>query len=393
LAFGAVGPSQAFADPGGAPNANAGANAQGSAGSAVGATNSNASGNSANAPGQVKQNPGPTVSSQGGILLTSLTTTSSTDNTKNYPNPGATKDNPIPPTYTGGTKTGSTGDVKSGSANSHDTGQFGDVHNPQPLSTADKNSGGANGQCTGTNNGPYCSTRDGTPSLNGNGNGNAYGKPCAGCVGRADNKNPQDQKPGGNDHNAGYECDSNKGIGKTNPAHTGCTTPTSTACPPGTDHAGQNVTPCDNPPNVCPAGTDHAGQNVTPCDNPPNVCPAGTDHAGQNVTPCDDITVIPGCVVTAENPCTTPPPGCEPTVANNFCSDVLGEVNQKPTVVDGVSLPTTNEPGVQVLGEKVTRGSTLPFTGTDAIGLATTSALFLLGGSVLLWLGRRRRTQ
>jgi hypothetical protein len=370
LALGVVGPGQAFADPGGAPNANASANAQGNAG-----TDGNASGSSATAPGQVKQNPGPTVSSQGGILVTSLTTTSSTGNTKNYPNPGATKDNPIPPTYTGSTTTGSTGDVKSGNAASHDTGSFGStgvIHQPQPLSNADQNSGGANGQCSGTNDGPYCSTRDGTPSLNGNGNGNAYGKPCAGCVGRADNKNPQGQKPGGNDHNAGYECDSNNGIGKTNPAHTGCTTPTSTVCPPG---------------------TDHAGQNVTPCNNPPTVCPPGTDHAGQNVTPCDDITVIPGCVVTAENPCTTPPAGCVGTVANNFCSEVLGEVNQKPTVVDGVSLPTTHEPGVQVLGEKVTRGSALPFTGTDAIGLATTSALFLLGGSVLLWLGRRRRTQ
>ena len=416
LAFGAVGPSQAFADPGGAPNANASASAQGNAAAGGAGTNSSASGNSANAPGQQKQDPGPTVRDQGGILVTSLTTTSSTDTTKNYPNPGATKDNPVPPTYTGSTTTGSTGDVKSGDAASHDTGSFGStgvIHQPQPLSNADQNSGGANGQCSGTNNGPYCSTRDGTPSLNGNGNGNAYGKPCAGCVGRADNKNPQGQKPGGNDHNAGYECDSNKGIGKTNPAHTGCTTPTSIVCPPGTDHAGQNVTPCnnppsvcppgtdhagqnvspcDNPPSVCPPGTDHAGQNVTPCDNPPSVCPPGTDHAGQNVTPCDDITVIPGCVVTAENPCTTPPPGCVGTVANNFCSEVLGEVNQKPTVVDGVSLPTTNKPGVQVLGEKVTRGSTLPFTGTDAIGLVTTSALFLLGGSVLMWLGRRRRT-
>lgn len=90
---------------------------------------------------------------------------------------------------------------------------------PQPLSNADQNPGGANGQCPG---GPYCSTRDGSPSQNGNGNGNANGKPCAGCVGKADNKNPQGQKPNGSDGNNGYECDGNNGIGKSNPAHTAC---------------------------------------------------------------------------------------------------------------------------------------------------------------------------
>jgi hypothetical protein len=58
--------------------------------------------------------------------------------------------------------------------------------------------------------------------LNGNGNGQAVGKPCAGCVGRADNKNPPGQFPDGSDANAGYECDTNHGIGRTNSAHTGC---------------------------------------------------------------------------------------------------------------------------------------------------------------------------
>ena len=90
---------------------------------------------------------------------------------------------------------------------------------PQPISNADSNDGGANGQCP---EGPYCSTRDGSPSENGNGDGEAKGKPCAGCVGKADNKNPQGQNPDGSDHNNGYECDGNNGIGKGNPAHTAC---------------------------------------------------------------------------------------------------------------------------------------------------------------------------
>jgi len=107
----------------------------------------------------------------------------------------------------------------------------GDVTSPQPLSTADQNSGGANGQCTTDPTSIYCSNRSGAPSLNGNGNGAAVGKPCAGCVGKADNKNPPGQEtknPMGTFPNNGYECDHNNGIGKTNPAHTGCVSPTPT---------------------------------------------------------------------------------------------------------------------------------------------------------------------
>ena len=68
----------------------------------------------------------------------------------------------------------------------------------------------------------YDSTCDESPSQNGNGDGKASGKPCAGCVGAADNKNPQGQAPDGSDNNKGYECDENKGVGPSNPAHTGC---------------------------------------------------------------------------------------------------------------------------------------------------------------------------
>ena len=76
---------------------------------------------------------------------------------------------------------------------------------------------------------PYDSTCDGSPSENGKGEGNATGKPCAGCVGAADNKNPKGQMPNGSDANNGYECDGNQGVGKTNPAHTGCDAYSNTA--------------------------------------------------------------------------------------------------------------------------------------------------------------------
>jgi len=89
--------------------------------------------------------------------------------------------------------------------------------------------------------GAYDDTCDGTASGNGNGGGNATGKPCAGCVGKADEKNPPGQAPDGTDSNSGYECDSNSGVGKTNPAHTGCTPVEN---PPGT--------PPGNPPGSNP---------------------------------------------------------------------------------------------------------------------------------------------
>src|SRR5689334_5823931 len=74
--------------------------------------------------------------------------------------------------------------------------------------------------------GDVSSPKNGDPK--GTGGGRATGKPCAGCVGKADNKNPPGQYKDGSDHNAGYECDRNQGIGKTNPAHTGCTTSSGT---------------------------------------------------------------------------------------------------------------------------------------------------------------------
>lgn len=76
---------------------------------------------------------------------------------------------------------------------------------------------GANSGC-----GAYCPSNIGDPSGNGQGDGKAVGRPPAGTVGNADEKNPPGQAPDGSDDNNGYECDENSGVGKTNPAHTGC---------------------------------------------------------------------------------------------------------------------------------------------------------------------------
>jgi hypothetical protein len=70
--------------------------------------------------------------------------------------------------------------------------------------------------------GVYSGTSTGAPSLNGH-TPTKSKKPCAGCVGNADQKNPPGQLPDAvRDGNNGYECDGNRGIALGNPAHSGC---------------------------------------------------------------------------------------------------------------------------------------------------------------------------
>jgi hypothetical protein len=163
-------------------------------------------------------------------------------------------------------------------------GTSGNPSQPQPLSTADQNPGGANGKCPG---GPYCSTRNGSPSLNGNGTGQAVGKPCAGCVGKADNKNPPGQYPNGTDANAGYECDRNHGIGRSNPAHTGCVgalTPTPTPTPGGvTPPRSVSKPPSSTPPSTAVSPSGSAGAP-----------PQGAVSAAETKTPSGAAKTSPG---------------------------------------------------------------------------------------------------
>lgn len=92
--------------------------------------------------------------------------------------------------------------------------------------------GGANQDC-----GAYCPSGVGEPSGNGKSDNENSNKPDAGTVGKADSKNPPGQAPDGSDSNNGYECDGNEGVGKTNPAHSGCGTytppPPPEECPEG----------------------------------------------------------------------------------------------------------------------------------------------------------------
>jgi hypothetical protein len=191
-------------------------------------------------------------------------------------------------------------------------------------------------------NGPYDDTCDGSASGNGNGGGQAVGKPCAGCVGKADEKNPHGQYPGPQDHNNGYECDGNHGIARTNPAHTGCKTPPPPPCVPTEQQ------PC----NPC------VPSDTNPCENP-------------------------GCVDTPTNPCNPSNPQCVDSAAVN-CSAVLGRELTRTT-----GSPSTS--GTSVLGEVFERSGTLAFTGFDTGLSALLGGLLVLLGWAMTVVSRRRR--
>jgi hypothetical protein len=223
----------------------------------------------------------------------------------------------------------------------------GSTSHPQPLSNADLNKGGANngGSC-----GAYCSTRDGSPSLNGNGGGASTGKPCAGCVGKADNKNPPGQAPNGSDHNNGYECDGNHGIGKGNPAHTAC----------------KPTVPPPVPPKDC-LGVVNGSATAAQC-NPPKLCPEGSAMpASGNVADC---ATAGGGGGPATGPLVTP------VVAH----------------VPAVGVPVTGVVGGPATTPRSGSGqpAALPFTGSYDALLAEGAALLLLTGLGVLLAARRR---
>jgi hypothetical protein len=259
----------------------------------------------------------------------------------------------------GGSEESDSADATASESSDHsqgNAGTSGDPNEPQPRSNADNNGGGANHE------GPYDSTRDGSPSGNGNGDGNATGKPCAGCVGKADNKNPKGQYPNGTDHNNGYECDGNNGIGKTNPAHTGCTPGEE---PPCVDDPNTTVDECDeDPPCVDDPNTtvDECDEEEPPCVDDPN-------------TPDDDCDPQePPCVDDMD----TPADECDD-------DDVLGERLDRPRNPDGDDvLPGfESRPGV--------KAAVLPFTGGNVFAMAILALALIAAGAVVILGSRRQR--
>ncbi len=195
-----------------------------------------------------------------------------------------------------------------------------------PPGQAQSNGHGAN------TTGPYDPNGVGQPSGNGKSTNNNGNRPCAGCVGNADAKNPPGQLPGGSDANRGYECDENQGVGKTNPAHSGCSSTTTT------------TPPVENPP----PGTNPPGNNP-PGSNPPGDTSTGPVVLGDraNGVPTDDTSPAVRGQTEA-----SPPSGAD----------------------DEAGLPLKAFPG------------RLPFTGGQALTLALLGALVMLAG-----VGVRRR--
>jgi hypothetical protein len=169
---------------------------------------------------------------------------------------------------------------------------------PEPSQAPQSTTGPSDcGDYSQEENGPYdhdsCDNSQGMHGSGGNGK-------CAGCTGLADDKSPGGQSR--NDHNNGYECDNNGGVGKGNPPHARCSAP-----PTGNVCVG---TECIPPTDLCPEGTAMAGKPPGPngCDvkqRVDKVCPPGTDRAGQdmrNLKDCDDDSVLPNVITRRVTP-------------------------------------------------------------------------------------------
>jgi hypothetical protein len=151
-----------------------------------------------------------------------------------------------------------------------------------------------NGNGHGANqSGPYDPNGVGEPSGNGRSDSNNGNRPCAGCVGNADNKNPPGQLPGGSDPNRGYECDANQGVGKTNPAHSGCG---AVSGPPPNGGPPNGGPPNGGPPNGGPSdrpeggATPGGGGNVP---GPPASEVRGVTEQGQARAPAEAGKAVP----------------------------------------------------------------------------------------------------
>jgi hypothetical protein len=230
--------------------------------------------------------------------------------------------------------------------------------------------------------GPYDNTCDGSPSGNGNGNGQATGKPCAGCVGNADDKNPgfnngKGQMPNGSDHNAGYECDRNHGIGRTNPAHTGCTQGTTENPPPPQK--------CPNGSPVPPSGNCGQGNNCPNGQTPVN----GSCETKTETTPPPTSTnqPPPGQAVLGERAEGKNAPASTPK-SNTPASrqKVLGE-NAAGTEESPATPPASAQASQP---ERASANKPLPFTGTDVIALLLAGCIALMGGVALRRLATHR---
>ena len=269
--------------------------------------------------------------------------------------------------------------------------------------------------------GAYENTCPAGPSQNGAGGGEANGKPCAGCVGNADDKNPAGQADDGpTDHNNGYECDQkghgpnqgNNGIGYGNPAHTGCqSTPTEPTCPDGKPMPSTGEKDCTP---TCPDGKPMPTTGEKDCTP---TCPDGkpmpAGGAKDCAPKCPDGSAMPAggekdCSPKCPDGKTMPAGGakdCNPKCPNG--DDMPGNGN----VDDCVKVtPFTETPGgatavlgetlarpVDVLGVQLTQPAVAPAAlartgGIQLVGLFQAALALSLLGLGLVVASRHRRS-
>ena len=310
---------------------------------------------------------------------------------------------------------------------------------PQPAANNEDDDAGPTTH--GSDNGPGGQTCDGDPdnadgaggvyentcdsypnpnnqgSDNGAGDGAATGKPCEGCVGNADDKNPPGQAGGGpNDHNNGYECDQrgrsdkegNNGVGFGNPAHTGCEAQPEPPCEPaaGEDENCQPIcvpTQSQNPDcsekckptstqnadctEKCrPTSTQNADctEKCVPTATQDSSCKEKTCPAGQQMG--TDGTCSKPCVAGQDAECSQVTPSCVES-ATKSCgggASVLGEVLARPAERLDVL-------GVSIEAPAAVAPAALARTGGFQLTALVQAGMILAGfGLALTVMGRRR---
>jgi hypothetical protein len=119
-------------------------------------------------------------------------------------------------------------------------------------------------------------------------------KPCNGCVGKADDKAPKGQSAG--DANAGYECDRNHGVGKGNPAHSGCVEATTTTVAPTTSTTAVQSTTTEAPTTSTTEAPATTTTTEAPATTTTTEVPATTTTTAApttTTTPAPTTTTVP----------------------------------------------------------------------------------------------------
>jgi hypothetical protein len=279
------------------------------------------------------------------------------------------------------------------------------------------NGGGANQNC-----GAYCAD-PGAPSMNGNGGGNAGGKPCAGCVGNADNKNPPGQFKNAGDHNHGYESscgirEKNNGIAKGNPAHSvGSCNGSTTTTQPCVDndiiagnagdeaHIGKGKGHKDDPSCVT---TTTSQVTTTTVPQTTTTVPRTTTTVPQTTTTVPQTTTTTGLVTTTTVPeeTTTTVPQTTTTTSEVTTTTVPEETTTTVPEETTTTVPeatTTTAIPTNVLGERFVQPSSQVGSSTASQPLARTGSnvrteLFWAGlalalGGLAAMFGERKRAQ